>query len=133
MLNAGGQSVGPQAVKGLGAAPDTLLGPAPREGSRILALVGKRKDPLPHPLLVVCWPGGPYLYVPWCGWGGGMILRGLREDQRQRGDKAQMFILAWRKPIPSASLWLAEGIGGSQINRESPGQADSTQIMGFLG
>lgn len=46
------------------------------------------------------------------------------EDQRLRRDKTQILILAWRKPIPSATLWLADEVGGSQIKGRisRPGQ-----------
>lgn len=51
--------------------------------------------------------------------------------QRLRGAKAQILILAWRKPIPSATLWLAGQVGrGAARPRAGPAAA---LVVGFLG
>lgn len=89
--------------------------------------VGKREDPPPCGLLArralsllsMVWPGRGY--SP-----GGRVW----EDQRLRGVKAQILILAWRKPIPSATLWLAGRVGGSRIKGRVPRPAQQLPSSG---
>ena len=67
-------------------------------------------------LLSTVWLGRGYS-PGGCMWG----------DQRLRGAKAQILIFAWRKPIPSATLWLAGQSGGSQ----APGRPSSGPCRGL--
>lgn len=127
MLDAGGRSAGPRLGRGRDGCPDALLGPASREGSRIRALGGQKGRPPPCGLLArralsllsMVWPGRGY--SP-----GGRVW----EDQRLRGVKAQILILAWRKPIPSATLWLAGRVGGSRIKGRFPRPAQQLPSRG---
>lgn len=86
--------------------------------------VDQREDPPPSPLCGLLARRALSLFsMVWLGRGYGLGDR-VWEDQRLRRDKAQILILAWRKPIPSATLWLADEVGGSQIKGRvpSPGQ-----------
>lgn len=104
-----GKTQGPKRQRGWDSCPDAPVGPAFREGSRILALGGQKGR---SPILCLWSAGQEGLISALHGVAGEGYSPG-GGNQGLRGGKAQMLILAWRKPILSATLWLADRVVGS--------------------